>query len=156
MKRLILAALALTLLCAGPARAQQAQGEDAAAKRQDIRRLLEMTGAARIGQQVLAQMMEMFKKGSPEVPQSFWDQAAKEFDATAMIELTVPIYEKHLTHEDVKGLIAFYDSPLGRKMTSVMPAIAQESMAAGQQWGMEIAQRIQKRLQERKKDPTGK
>jgi uncharacterized protein len=160
MKRGIFAMLALALLCAGPAMAQQAQGqaqgEDAAAKRQDIRRLLEVTGSAQLGQQILGQMMETFKKASPDVPESFWNEMMKEFDSATMIDLIVPVYEKHLTHEDVKGLIAFYESPLGRKVTSVLPVIAQESMQAGQQWGMDIARRVQQRLEQRKKDPKGK
>jgi hypothetical protein len=164
MKKGIFAMLALALLCAGLAMAQQAQGEgqgqaqedDAAAKRQNIRRLLELTGSARIGQQVIRQMMETFKKANPKVPESFWNQMANEFDSAAMVDLVVPIYDKHLTHEDVKGLIAFYESPVGRKMVSVLPAIIQESLQAGQQWGMDIARRIQQRLEARQKEQKGK
>lgn len=160
MRRLILAALALALLCAGPALAQQApgqaEGDDAAAKRQDIRRLLELTGSAQLGQQIIGQMMETFKKTDPKVPESFWDEMAKEFDSKTMIDLVVPIYDKHLTHEDVKGLIAFYESPVGRKMTSVLPAIAQESLQAGQRWGMDIARRMQQKLEARQKEQKGK
>ncbi|MEO6193794.1 MAG: DUF2059 domain-containing protein [Thermoanaerobaculia bacterium] len=156
MKKSILAALALALLTVGPALAQQAAGENAAAKEQDVRRLLELTGSAKLGKQVLTQMFEAFKQGAPEVPASTWDEMLKEFDADSMIELIVPIYAKHLTHEDVKGLIAFYESPLGRKMTDLLPAITQESMQAGQQWGMEVAQKVQKRLAEKKKSSSGK
>lgn len=155
MKTSILAVLALALLCAGPAVAQAPAGE-AAAKRQDIRKLLEVTGAAQIGQQIAAQMLPMFKQSNPQVPQKFWDEVMKEFDTKSMIELIIPIYDKHLTHDDVRGLIAFYQSPLGRKVTGVMPQITQESMQAGQQWGMQIAQRIQKRLEERQKGAKGK
>ncbi len=164
MKRGIFAMLALALLCAGPAMAQQtqrkaqvqAQGGDEAAKRQDIRRLLELTGSAQLGQQIIGQMMATFKRTNPNVPESFWNQTAKEFDSKTMIDLIVPIYDKHLTHEDVKGLIAFYESPLGRKMVSVLPAITQESMQAGQQWGMEVAQRVQQKLEARQKNQKGK
>jgi hypothetical protein len=85
------------------------------------------------------------------VPQKFWDDVQKEFNPEAMIQLIIPIYDKHLTHDDVRGLIAFYQSPLGRKMSAVLPQITQESMQAGQQWGMQIAQRVQKRLQEQQK-----
>jgi hypothetical protein len=147
MKKSILAVLALALLCAGPAMSQAGN----AAKQQDIRKLMELTGAAKVGQQIAAQMIPMFKQSNPQVPQKFWDDVMKEFDTKSMIDLVVPIYDKHLTHDDVKGLIAFYQSPLGRKMTSVMPQIAQESMQVGQQWGMQIAQRVQKRLEEQKK-----
>jgi hypothetical protein len=156
MKRGIFALLALALLCAGPALAQQAQREDMAAKRRDIRRLLELTGSAQLGQQILGQMIATFKKTSPYVPESFWNEMTKELDSKAMIDLIVPIYEKHLTHEDVKGLVAFYESPLGRKMTAVLPVIAQESMQAGQQWGMDVARRVQQRLEQRKKGQKGK
>ena len=152
MKKSILAVLALALLCAGPAMSQAGN----AAKQQDIRKLMELTGAAKIGQQMAAQMIPMFKQSNPQVPQKFWDDVMKEFDAKSMIDLVVPIYDKHLTHEDVKGLIVFYQSPLGRKMSSVMPQIAQESMQVGQQWGMQIAQRIQKRLEDQKKGAKGK
>jgi uncharacterized protein len=151
MKKSLLAALALALLSVGPALAQQASAEDAAAKERDIRKLLELTGSAKLGQQMVAQMFEAFKQESSNVPSSTWDEMQKEFDAGSLIELIVPIYDKHLTHEDIKGLIVFYESPLGRKMTALLPAIAQESMEAGQQWGMEAAQRIQKRLEEQKK-----
>ena len=150
MKKSILALLALALLCAGPAMSQ-APGAATEAKRQDIRKLMELTGAAKVGQQIAAQMIPMFKQGNPQVPQKFWDDVMKEFDTKSMIDLIVPIYDKHLTHDDVKGLIAFYQSPLGRKMTGVMPQIAQESMQVGQQWGLQIAQRVQKRLEEQKK-----
>jgi uncharacterized protein len=156
MKRLSLLALVLALLQVAPAAAQQPSTAEAAAKRQDIRKLMELTGAGNVGQQIAAQMIPMFKQGNPQVPQAFWDEAKKEFNSESMIELIIPIYDKHLTHEDVKGLIAFYQSPLGRKMTSVMPQIAQESLQAGQQWGMQVAQRIQKRLQERQKNSKGK
>ncbi|HEY0555196.1 MAG TPA: DUF2059 domain-containing protein [Thermoanaerobaculia bacterium] len=157
MKKTLLAVLALSLLCLGPARAQQtAPAEDAAAKRQDIRKLLEVTGSAKLGQQVLAQMLDSFKSTNSKVPEEFWDQILKEFDSGSLIDLVVPIYEKHLTHEDIKGMLAFYESPLGRKLIEVTPAITQESMTAGQQWGLEIAKRIQKRLEDRPKESKGR
>jgi hypothetical protein len=157
MKKTLLAALALSLVCLAPALAQQtAPAENAAAKQQDIRKLLEVTGSAKLGQQVLAQMLNTFRSTNPKVPDEFWDQIMKEFDSGTMIDLVVPIYAKHLTHEDVKGMLAFYESPLGHKLIEVTPVIAQESMTAGQQWGLEIAQRIQKRLEDRPKSSKGK
>jgi hypothetical protein len=71
MKKSILALLALALLSVGTAMAQAPAGE-AAAKRQDIRKLLELTGAAKIGQQIAAQMIPMFKQANPQAPPAFW------------------------------------------------------------------------------------
>jgi hypothetical protein len=91
MKKSILAVLALALLYAGPAMSQAGN----AAKQQDIRKLMELTGAAKVGQQIAAQMIPMFKQSNPQVPQKFWDDVMKEFDAKSMIDLVVPIYDKH-------------------------------------------------------------
>jgi hypothetical protein len=49
--------------------------------------------------------------------------------------------------------IQFYSSPAGKSMVQKLPAIMQESMAEGEQWGRslgkEIAERISKLKQER-------
>ncbi len=155
MKILIVTALALTFLSAGSATAQTTPAEDAAAKRQDIQKLLETTGAAKLGVQMVTQMLDIFKQQHPDVPGTVWDEFTNEFNAGSLMDLVIPIYDKHLTHEDVKGLIAFNESPLGRKVNSVMPTVLQESMAAGQQWGMEVAKRVQQKLEARQKDPRG-
>ena len=39
------------------------------------------------------------------------------------MNLLVPIYDKHWTDEDVKGLILFYETPLGQKMITVLPQV---------------------------------
>jgi uncharacterized protein len=157
MKRLVLAVLPLGLLLAAPLAAQPPEPDNAEARRQDIRKLLELTGSAEVGIQVMSQMVETFKQTAPGVPEEFWTELMKEVDPESMIALIVPIYEKHLTHEDVRGLIAFYETPLGRKVTDVLPAIAQESMEAGQRWGLEIAQKVQTKLEawEKQKGPKG-
>ena len=38
---------------------------------------------------------------------------------------------KHLPDEDVRGKLAFYESPVGRKLVQVQPLIIEDSMAAG-------------------------
>ena len=62
-----------------------------------------------------------------------------------------PIYHKYLTLEETKGLIKFYETPLGKKVISVMPKMTQEGMQAGQIWGQFISEKLQKRVRERLK-----
>ena len=47
---------------------------------------------------------------------------------------------------DIDGLIAFYESPLGRKVTATLPQITRESMTAGQQWGRAKAEEVMREL----------
>lgn len=156
MKQTIFVALALALLSVGSAGAQTPSAEEAAALRQDVLKLLELTGSAKLGKQMLDQMLDSFKAMTPGAPAAFWDEVHREFDPQTLIELVIPIYEKHLTHEDIKGMIAFYETPLGRKLIGVLPAIAQESMQAGQQWGLEVAKKVQEKLKaQQQESPKG-
>ncbi len=66
---------------------------------------------------------------------------------TELVKLLVPTYQKHLSLEDLKGIIAFYESPLGIKYAEKTPFITQESMAIGQQWGMLLGQKIAKKME---------
>ncbi len=70
----------------------------------------------------------------------------KEVDASTLIELVIPIYDKYYTHEDIKGLLEFYTTPLGQKLIKVQPALTADSMAVGRQWGRMMGEKIGQRL----------
>ena len=59
-------------------------------------------------------------------------------------EMLIPVYLKNLEEEDLDGLIKFYQSPPGKKFIAAQPAILQESMAIGQKWGTDLAERAMK------------
>lgn len=146
MRKILVFAAICAVVVAGVAAAQNAPGEDEA-KNDDIRRLLELTNAAQMGKQMMDQMTASFKQAMPQVPGEFWDRFMEKVDTNEMTEMVVPIYAKYFTHEDIKGLIEFSESPLGRKFTEVQPKIMQESYAAGQQWGMKLGQLVVQELQ---------
>ena len=130
-------------LCVAPL----AHAEADAAKRADIRKLLVLTGSAQIGAQVMTQMMTSMKQAMPQVPERFWADFQKEVRPEELGELIVPIYDKHLSHDDVKNLIRFYETPTGRHFIAEMPGITQESIVAGQAWGQDIGKRVMEKLQ---------
>jgi len=124
-------------------------GTDSAAKQKDIRRLLELSGSGQVGVQVARQMVDSFRTGMPAVPAKFWDDFLKETSADELINLVVPVYDRYLSHDDVKQIIAFYESPTGRKFVSVLPDITRDSMAAGQKWGEQLGQKVMRRLKDK-------
>ena len=138
-----------TVMAAADAPAAGGPAEDKVAKMQDIRKLMNLTGGGDIGKQVIEQMLETFKQSNPDIPASFWDEFMKEVDPNQLIELNVPIYDKHLSHEDIKGIIAFYESPVGKKFIQALPQIVQESYAAGQQWGYSVGTKLREKLEEK-------
>ena len=66
-----------------------------------------------------------------------------------IIQELIKIYSKYYTHQDIKDLLKFYQSDLGKKLISTTPSIVQESMAAGQNWGQNIVPIIQERVGKR-------
>lgn len=120
------------------------------AKEASIRQLMEATGAKDLGAQMMKSGMEQFRasvtESQPDNPRAkqfvdaFVARFQKHFDADALTEKVIPIYDKYLTVEDLKGLLEYYRSPLGQRMLKVLPEIARESQETGFTLGQKAAQ----------------
>ncbi|HVY61001.1 MAG TPA: DUF2059 domain-containing protein [Planctomycetota bacterium] len=148
-KSVLLAGVAALVLAGTIPLFAQSDAEAHKAKLDDIRKLLDLNGGAASARDVMQQMSTNMSRMMPQVPPEFWDEFMKEVNPQELIDLSVPVYDKYLEHDDVKALIAFYETPAGKKLASVQPKIGLECMQAGQQWGMAIGQRVAKKLQER-------
>ncbi len=146
--RVLIVALALSL--SAQVAWAQSGGEEAEETefQKDIRKLMELTGSKDIGMQVIEQMIGMFKQSYPHVPPAFWDEFLEAVDPDELVNLVIPIYERHLTHEDVQILIDFYSTPTGQKLIAAQPKIVEESMLAGQTWGTQLGEEVARKLQE--------
>jgi len=54
----------------------------------------------------------------------------KKFDVDQVTDQLVAIYDKHFTDDEIKGLLQFYGSPLGQKVSAETPKIGRETQAA--------------------------
>jgi hypothetical protein len=61
----------------------------------------------------------------------FAENLFKNMPVDEMVDAMVPIYQKHLTKEDISGILAFYASPIGQKLQREQPAMMQEGMEVG-------------------------
>ena len=59
----------------------------------------------------------------------------KDMPIDEMIDAMVPIYQKHLTKEDLDAILSFYSSPVGQKLQREQPAMMQETMQVGGEIG---------------------
>lgn len=133
----------------GSAQSATAAPASSPAKDADIRRLLALTGATAMGEQVLDQMMALQQRGNPEVPAEIWKELRASLDARELSDLIAGVWDRHFTHDDIKGLIAFYESPLGARLLAAQPLIVQESMTAGEAWGRRSAEKVFERLRQK-------
>jgi uncharacterized protein len=118
-------------------------------KNADIHTLLDLSGSGKIGIQMIDQMMQSFKTSFPSVPAAFWEEFRSEVKEDELVELIVPVYDKHFSHDEIKKLISFYKSPIGKKLVSKQSLIVSESYAIGQTWGQKLGAKVQKRLMEK-------
>ena len=101
--------------------------------------MLKLTGTEKLMTQMMNQMIAGLKAQSPEVSEEFWTKFQKKLDTHGLIDQLIPIYDKYYTIDDLKAVNAFYESPAGQKVLTVLPSLMQESMKVGQEWGTKIA-----------------
>jgi len=125
-----------------------------AVKRADIRKLIELTGAANISADALQKMIEPLKASYPQVPEEFWNTFVHEVHSDELVDLVIPIYDKYYTHEEIQELMHFYETPVGQKTIKVLPKLSAEAIDAGQEWGRMVADRAMRKLREKGYDKT--
>lgn len=113
-------------------------------------KLTEMIGVNRQSQQLVGimrgQMIQLVMHSANKPPA----EATKIVDEVLMPDFLaqqgqltndiVDVWARNFTLEDIKGLEAFYQTPLGQKLIHTLPAVTQEGMQAGQSWGQRIYQ----------------
>ncbi len=115
-------------------------------KEDKIRRMMDITGSGDVGMMVFESLMQQYEAAFPDIPQDYWDEVATLFTADDLINLIVPIYDRHFTSDEIDQLIEFYESEIGTKLVERTPIITQESMIAGQQYGEQIGRQIMNKL----------
>ena len=128
--KMVVPVLCVFLLCSMRSHAQEKTSpppasQNQAAKEKDIRRLLNLLGTKALMEQAVAEMSKttrpLLENSLPPgayrdtLIDAFYAKFRTKFDAQQLLDLAVPIYDRHFTHEEIKGLIQFYETPLGQK-----------------------------------------
>ncbi len=124
----------------------------------DLRRLMDVIGAAQASAQIVQQTMALKKKFAPRtLTLTNWRhetfQAALEakiqgrFTADALAARWAPIYARHFSPEEIRAILQFYESRPGRKLLAEQSAILQESFATAQEWRRESVADILKEME---------
>ncbi len=115
----------------------------------DIRKLMEVAGLKQLFAQQMSQMSNMMtqllrsnKSIPPQAIDEFNKRFQKDFTVEAVINMAVPIYAKNFTDSEIKQVIAYQMSPIGRKVSSAMPNVMKEMTEKGQERGSELGRQI--------------
>lgn len=82
----------------------------------------------------------MWAKDLNEVAANMEKEYAPRVDQ--LIDMSARIYASHFTEAELKQLLAFYQSPVGRKAIVEEPKALDESMASGGQWGENLSDEV--------------
>lgn len=127
-------------------------GQASSTYKETLKKMMEVSGSQETYKAAVTQMISIFKQQKSGVPEAFWDEfsvIAYKAAGEELLNMLLPIYQKNLSENDVKNIIAFYQTPSGKTFAEKTPLIMQESMAAGQQWGMKIGEELTKKLKEK-------
>lgn len=124
-------------------------GQTTSTYKPTLRKMLKVAGTEATFSTMIRQVFTMFKQQKSNVPETVWNDFEKEFMQTSLddlVNMLAPIYEKHFSEADLTKIIEFYETPTGKKFAEKTPLIMQESMAAGQEWGKKIGERVAEKL----------
>ena len=122
--------LAVLLLLTTSILAQQT-GADTPATRDDVLRLFSVMNINEQMRTIMDSMMQqqkslvhdMARRKNPNLTTEelgrvdrIMDESVKDFPIEGILDDMVPVYQRHLTKQDVSAMLAFYDSPTGQKI----------------------------------------
>ena len=174
MKRSVFVSLAVLvcLLFASVSFAQQ-NAADAPASKEGVERYLDamhtrdqMKNVLDIMTKQMHQMTHEQVQKQANLPSDFearenkmMDDMFRNFPTEDLLQVMIPVYQKHFTKGDIDALVAFYSSPTGQKFLKEQPAIMAESMQAAsgivQKMMAKATQRVQDDIAQLQKSNDG-
>ncbi|MCL6101714.1 MAG: DUF2059 domain-containing protein [Bacteroidetes bacterium] len=112
----------------------------------DIMKMQQLNGSQGTTDAMFGRMVAQFKASKPEVTDAKWAALKKDVFDVEVAELNkqlIPVYKKLFTQEEVKAIVAFYESPAGKKLAEKTPQVTMESMQLSQTWAMSLMGKIQ-------------
>lgn len=145
-----LAAVILTIVLCARAEAQTPAGTALrdSAKLVLIRQVLDETHAVDLAMTAMETSLPAQRAANPRIPAAFWDRFLTLVHGRrdSFTNMFVDIYDRHFSTDDLKQLLNFYRTPVGQKLLGEQPAIARESITAGQAWGAELGAEVARQL----------
>jgi len=132
MKKVLLAAVFMLVAQIGMAQATEAQ-------KADVKKFLQLSGASTQLEAAKKQVLTM-------IPADKQAEFTKEFDASLapVLKFQEEYYLKEFTAADLKEMIKYYESPIGKKFVQKSAGLAEASMPVIQEWSQSLQPLVMK------------
>jgi hypothetical protein len=105
----------------------------------DVKRLLRIALGA-----TFDALVDVYRQGAPHLPESYWTRFREEFTGGELLDGIAVVYARNLADEDVKPLLAFYESDAARRFFAAQPQIMKESLPLITDWAQRTFERLQR------------
>lgn len=150
----LMACMMTCMQVTGMAQQNETMPDEDTAKTAVVKELLELTGSRQNTEMMMQATVIKLKQTFPGLPDEFLDELEKELNYDSLVIKIVPIYTRHWSISDIKGLIAFYKTPLGQKMIRETPKIMQEYMEMNMEQTKILTQRALERMEQKAQEET--
>ena len=146
MKRLLAALLFAYFSVVSFAQTAAQPGADAPAHPATAEQVREYFLLVHLDRSVHGAMEQMLKASRaaapPYLPDSVWEDMSKTFAAYDLTSEMVPIYQRHISQEDMAAILAFYHTESGRRLIDAQPAMVAEAQATFPSLGRKLGQEV--------------
>jgi hypothetical protein len=149
-------AVAVALVAAGPAAHAQTHQPTPAAMLV-AKKLVAVSGATTLFDPLIAGVVEQSKllylQQNPGLAKDLNEIAAKmrkdlQPRFSEVKDEVARLYATHFTEKELKDILAFYNSPTGKKMLAQQPIVVEGSMKFAQNWANKLSEQVTEKMRE--------
>lgn len=99
--------------------------------KETLKKIMDFSGTSTTTDDFFPKLSSIMKLNAPKKKEAYWNEFAKNWKQkmeNKIFEMYMPIYEKHLTLEELKAVAAFYESPVGEKYKEASLIVMREAM----------------------------
>lgn len=111
-----------------PASAQNTNATDE--YKETLKKIMDFSGTSTTTDDFLQRLSSIMKLNAPKKDEAYWNEFSKNWKEKVenkVFEMYMPVYEKHLTLEELKAVAAFYESPVGKKYKEASLIVMRET-----------------------------
>lgn len=108
----------------------------------DVLKYLDISGQANTFKMITKDL-------SANIPEAKKEDFQRDLDKS-ILELMgkmADMYMTEFTHDEIKALLKFYESPIGKKLTEKTEVLYNKGQTVGQEWGMGLQSMMMKYMQ---------
>ena len=98
--------------------------------KETLKKIMDFSGTSTTTGDFLQRLSSIMKLNAPKKDEAYWNEFSKNWKEKVenkMFEMYMPVYEKHLTLEELKAVAAFYESPVGKKYKEASLIVMRET-----------------------------